>query len=338
MHSPSAVDVASMGSVLILVQTKTVFSLWIGGRAALKDEDRRMAGYTEPWAARGPNKVRFGLVRAAQHPTSCVVVSSRRWFRVSAISFVVILAASSLKRNLLDTETFRVDVVDCTNLRGTYGRWVLDWEFGKRNSYTNYGGGPDANKWHVAPQNFRPTPSHPARMAASFRWIDEFCPLHELTREGFCQVCSELNITRILFAGDSMNQQFLQSLLTLLDNMPEHEIRFTRYTKPFMVNCSDFTLILLWLRISPLSDSLALMSDPNIPAFLAENQNRSLVLFNTGLWIHAEKTFRQSFDSMLRWVQFPQASLGTDRIMLLFRPSLPGHFGCEPKGAKEQID
>ena len=99
--------------------------------------------------------------------------------------------------------------------RGVEGRWVLDWEYSNRTDYINHeeqslGGFPD--------DGYRKTIS---TMGSSWRWEDFNSPVTEISLNGFCQVVSAINITRLLVVGDSMAQTFHKSLLSLLHIAPK---------------------------------------------------------------------------------------------------------------------
>jgi hypothetical protein len=70
--------------------------------------------------------------------------------------------------------------------------------------------------WHIGSRLFKATPEQPFRYATSFRWEDEHCPVSEISRDGFCDTCYKLGISRILILGDSMSSEFHQKLLGLL--------------------------------------------------------------------------------------------------------------------------
>jgi len=224
---------------------------------------------------------------------------------------------------------------DCPFLRGRSGQWVLDWDYANR---TNYPVSKSYGMFHVAAQNFQPSLSQPFRLATAWRWQDENCPVSEISLSGFCRVCDELGITRVLIVGDSLSMLFRLSLLSLVKHVPTRNM-FQSVTRPHTVKCSQqFSITVLWYRRSPVEDLLSL-SKPNRTRtqhdlFVEENPNRTAVVLNTGAWIKTMPEFQEGLDSMLSWVD----SFDKSKIVAFYRETIPGHWPCEPNGSKEAAD
>ena len=151
----------------------------------------------------------------------------------------------------------RGSVQFCLERRGTRGRWIQDWDYANRSSYPN----PFP---HLADQNFTRTPSQPYRLATSYRWIDDECPIQEVNVEKFCAACVVLGIHQILVLGDSLNISFITSLQSLLGFPPEGRratvvnARFQPWTMACPTNSPSslgHTTITFWMmKYAPHSD------------------------------------------------------------------------------------
>jgi hypothetical protein len=222
-------------------------------------------------------------------------------------------------------------------LQGQRGRWIQDWEYAKRTSYPNHGSYSD---WHIAAQQFRPTPQQPFRLATSWYWHDEHRPLHLIDKAGFCNVSQSLNITRILILGDSLSIEFHRSLLSLLGHGPNHPkaSRFQAIFQPTIVSCpsnghNNGNIIVKLERMSPISDWLKLDRQVHIKRFVQENPHNTLVVANLGTWIQTMNDYQDGLHALLQWIDSVvlPSSPTSKRVIPFFRPTIPGHPNCQPK-------
>jgi hypothetical protein len=61
----------------------------------------------------------------------------------------------------------------------------------------------------------------PYRNASTYKWVDDSCPVEVLTRDPFCAVLEQLQLTRIMFVGDSVTLRMAESLWKLLDHVDD---------------------------------------------------------------------------------------------------------------------
>ena len=221
-------------------------------------------------------------------------------------------------------------VGSCFHDRGKSGKWVLDWDYGNRSSYVVRGTYTD---WHIASQRFRPTPQQPSRLAASYRWDDDKCPVHEVTLDKFCHICAALNVNKILILGDSLSAEFGMSLLSLLGQ--DFPVAFNPLFKRWhSVPCgnsngrrsSSIVLVRIYRR-SPLSDFLTLHDDPLINSTITNSPNRTVIVANTGPWIPTFEEYKIAFGALLDYID----SFPPDKIIPFIRPTIPGHPNCKPR-------
>jgi hypothetical protein len=227
-------------------------------------------------------------------------------------------------------------------LQGQRGRWIQDWEYARRTSYPNDG---SYSNWHIAAQQFRPTPQQPFRLATSWYWHDEYRPLHLIDKAGFCTVSQSLNITRLLILGDSLSIQFHRSLLSLLGHGPRGRkaSRFQAIFNPTDISCPNqqHNIIVKLERVSPLSDWLQLERKDHISKFVQENPNNTLVVANLGTWIQTMNDYQKGLHALLQWIDSvlpttTTTTTTTTRVIPFFRPTIPGHPDCQPNQGNNQ--
>lgn len=226
---------------------------------------------------------------------------------------------------------------DCRALRGSSGTWVQDWNYSNRSDYPNHG---SYGSFHLAQQNFTPTPEQPFRLATSWRWQDDSCPISEISKDAFCAVCYELGVTRVLVVGDSFSMMFKHSLLSLLGSPPSKgQTSFNGCLRPNTIVCGgdrSFSITIWWFRRSPVADMVALANNGQKLEqydFVEKNPNRTVVIANTGAWLQTMDDFRVGFDSLIQWID----SFNPAKVVAIYRPTIPGHWPCAPIGEIEDV-
>jgi hypothetical protein len=243
----------------------------------------------------------------------------------------------------------------CLESRGIHGHWVQYWDYANRTNYKMHG---SYTNWHVASQNFRATTQQPFRLATSWKWQEDSssddndddkknveCPIHEISLPGFCQACADLDITRLLILGDSLSIEFMYSILSLLGFPPQgRRTSFNGIQRPFRISCpagggsrnssrnkKQQFFVTLWLfRKSPLEQFVNLGTDSKLAEYVTSNPNRTAIIANTGAWMKDLDDYKLAFHSLLDWLDsFPDSS----KIVAFFRPTIPGHVDCSPRGA-----
>ena len=226
---------------------------------------------------------------------------------------------------------------------GSSGRWVLDYDYANRSNYPNHG---SYSTWHLAAQNFTPTPDQPYRLAASYRWEDDNFQnkLREVSLIEFCTACHKLGITRILSLGDSLTAEFVQSLVSLLGFPPQGNAakRFNARLRPINIPCrpfnaKSFQLEVMWMRRSSVQEILSLSKTSALEEkFVAENRNRTAIIANFGAWFKSLDDYKQAFDSFLTWVDKRNGSNNSteNKLEVFFRETIPGHWPCFPEGER----
>uniref|UniRef100_A0A7S0KXR5 Trichome birefringence-like C-terminal domain-containing protein n=1 Tax=Asterionellopsis glacialis TaxID=33640 RepID=A0A7S0KXR5_9STRA len=241
-------------------------------------------------------------------------------------------------------------------LRGSSGRWVLDYNYSERTDYANHG---SYSTWHIAAQNFTPTSEQPHRLAQSYRWEDDsqpkmfngtatpgYGPLREISLHNFCLACHKLDVTRIISLGDSLSAQFMQSLTSLLGFPPQGRAatRFNARLRPLTVRCTtprSFELQVLWMRRSSLNDVLSLNSRDKYATqegFIKDNPKKTAIVANFGAWMKTLEEFQQAFEAFLSWIDASPLAESNEKLgPIFFRETMPGHFPCKPEGNKEDV-
>jgi hypothetical protein len=264
--------------------------------------------------------------------------------------------------NMLSTEQYRS--LSCLKHRGDSGRWVQDWQYANATNYPNHGSYSD---WHVAAQNFTPSAEQPFRLATSYMWHDDNCPVSVLEKESFCQACRVLNISRILIVGDSMSIEFTRSLVSLLGYAPPKgpASQFYEHFRPIHIACpSSQKITVMGTRISPIDDWQSIAAEVSeIEAYrksrrsirsssssvINETQHqpkpsalrqfingdndphkKTTIVANLGAWIESMEDYQVGFEALVQW-------LGTfdDKIVPFFRETIPGHGGCQPNAGNK---
>jgi len=232
----------------------------------------------------------------------------------------------------------------CLHRRGTSGRWIQDWEYANRSHYPSHLTF-DAS-WGMADQNFTPTPSQPYRLATSYRWLDDECPVSEVNISNFCNACLDLHVDQILVLGDSLSTEFIQSLSSLLGFPPvgRRATAFQGRYIPFTMVCPDsshsirvshrrFSPIGDWKRLVTQNDNTTTAERKLIDDFLDGANNKTIVIANLGSWIQTRTEYMQGFTWFLEWLE----SVEDSKVIPFWRPTIPGHFNCRP-GTMEERD
>lgn len=262
------------------------------------------------------------------------------------------MGSSTKKQSLNSGKEYRHDLP-----RGSSGRWILDFNYSYRHDYPNYG---SYSTWHIAAQNFTPTNEQPYRLAASYRWVDDshpkllngtaapgYGPLREISLDEFCAACHKLNISRILSLGDSLSNQFKQSLLSLLGFPPQGRAAtgFNANLRPQTIRCTtpeSFDIQVMWMRRSALHEVLSLSAGGNHAmheAFIADNQNKTAVVANFGTWLKTIEEFQQALEAFLSWIDTSPLVESKEKLgPIFFRETIPGHYPCKPEGKKENVE
>ena len=241
----------------------------------------------------------------------------------------------------------RGSVLFCLERRGTRGRWIQDWDYAHRSSYPNYGSEVDIK--HLADQNFTRTPSQPYRLATSYRWIDDECPIQEVNVEEFCAACVVLGIHQILVLGDSLNTEFVQSLQSLLGFPPKGRratvltARFQPWTMACPTNSPSslgHTTITFWMmKYAPHSDWKKLGEEARNKSgrarnFIDKSKHKTAIVANLGAWMQDRTQYEEAFTWFLEWME---SLTDPSKVVPFWRPTVPGHLGCHPEGRKEEI-
>jgi len=218
----------------------------------------------------------------------------------------------------------------CLLERGSSGQWIQDWDYANRSSYLNFG---SYSTWHLAASNFTPTPEQPFRLATSYRWEDDSCPLQEVNYGDFCQACYRLHIHQVLVMGDSLSIEFLQSLQSLLGFPPtgRRAHSFNARFRPWTMKCPQHNIIFLMKRMSPATDWLALQKGTASRQFISESEAKTVIIANMGAWIKSKEEYKSAFQSFVSWLASLEHNNAThNKAISFFRPTIPGHLGCLP--------
>jgi hypothetical protein len=276
---------------------------------------------------------------------------------IIVVSFVALLItannAASIPRSeiaipsdISSSTISNTEMSRCLDLRGSSGKWVQDWQYANQSKYPNHG---SYANWHLAAQNFTPTAEQPFRLATSWRWKDDNCPVSVVEKIGFCQACLDLGITRVLIVGDSLSIQFQRSIVSLLGHPPSgmKAKNFNGHFQPVNIPCrldgSSFTVTFLGYRRSPSSDLMALAAQVQRlknnetvkneqRKFVESNPKRTAIVANTGSWMHSMKDYQEGFDSLCSWID----SFDPTKILAFYRETIPGHPACKPHGEKHK--
>jgi GDSL/SGNH-like Acyl-Esterase family found in Pmr5 and Cas1p len=230
----------------------------------------------------------------------------------------------------------------CLRLRGRLGRWEQDMTYAKTAQYiTNLGrfqGG------------FEPTPAMPYRLATTYRWVDDLCPVHTLQMNSFCDTMQSLHLTRIYFVGDSLAMQMAQSLWKLLGNVDEpffanETVSQYKFHWNRTVECSaDYVIEIVHTR----NDMIDNNDEMDLPSRTSESDfncaktefcmpwlrhydtykgaGGTLLVANAGPHVHDFETYRKL---VVEFFQFIDLYHTNPNDIVVFRTTPPGHPHCE---------
>lgn len=102
----------------------------------------------------------------------------------------------------------------CLLKRGLSGKWVQDYKYAARNVYPNHIPY-TSTRWHYADMK-RLEMGKQFMPYNTYKWVDDTCPMSEITKSGFCQVMFHLNMDQVLIIGDSLSMQFRKALEAML--------------------------------------------------------------------------------------------------------------------------
>ena len=214
-------------------------------------------------------------------------------------------------------------------LRGTSGKWVKDWNYAKRAGYIHTN---SLSEWGVKNQTLE---TALMRNATAWKWIDDHSPVTEISLDGFCKVCHHLDITRILIVGDSLARGFRQSLESLLGLPPGYPNanRLFEYitNQQVEIPCSQSAnfsgVTIAFQRIKDLAQVKDVAASET-PDFIANNPNRTALIFNIGVHMKNFAEYREGFDLMMAW--FNSWKVDRSKLHAFFKESIPGHPNCTP--------
>jgi hypothetical protein len=221
--------------------------------------------------------------------------------------------------------------------RGIEGTWVQDWEYSNRTDYINH---EEQSHWGFPDDGYRKTIPN---CGSSYRWEDFNSPVTEISLNGFCQVASELNVTRLLIVGDSMSQNFHKSLVSLLHIAPKYYAGL--FKRDAKVICQQNQMVTIkYLRVTKLDEILSL-STPSYEIehhpvsdysdFIETNPNRTAVIINIGAHMKDIDMYKVGFHSVLSWLDERKIK-DPSQILAFYRDTVPGHPECLPSGPKKE--
>jgi hypothetical protein len=230
----------------------------------------------------------------------------------------------------------------CLRLRGRLGRWEQDMAYAKTAQYvTNLGrfqGG------------FEPTVEMPYRLATTFRWVDDLCPVHTIQRNTFCETMQSLRLTRIYFVGDSLAMQMAQSLWKLLGNVDEpffanETVSQYKFHWNRTIECSvNYLIEIVHTRNDMIDDN----DEMDLPSRTTETdfncaktefcmpwlrhydtyrgEGGTLLIANAGPHVHDFETYRKLIVEFFQYIDLYQTN---PNDIVVFRTTPPGHPRCE---------
>jgi hypothetical protein len=152
-------------------------------------------------------------------------------------------------------------------------------------------------------------------------------------------VLHALQVTRVLFFGDSLTQFMAKSLLNKLGS--EHvitKIKPSNTTNSYELQCLETNQGVQFLlskeggghgsRSSPKRIEFT-MSDVTRD-FVTSNPNRSLSILNIGAHYHTIQEYEEDFEMLLNVIDGFQRP----NDLVFFRTTVPGHKGCKPVNAR----
>lgn len=227
-------------------------------------------------------------------------------------------------------------------LRGIDGQWVQDWDYARRTAYV------DHILFHTLGISQKNTKQYSletalSREATSWKWLDANAPVTEINLDGFCKVCMELDITRILIIGDSLSRDFRRSLEALLGFNRLHgsgnnkfkdwkSLQFRMYSESvFEIPCTqsgNFSGVEIAAERNNWLGDTEKMTAGGTPDFVATNPNRTAIIFNTGAHMKFFEEYKQGFGMILSWID--SWDVDSSKLLTFYRDSTPGHPDCTP--------
>ncbi len=279
-------------------------------------------------------------------------------FRVVSIAFAVVLSFflflytshqsnASLKRQIMMMRGEHKELhlphchSPCLQKFGKNGSWIQDWDFAEL--YGQY-----EEPWIVPPSNlmrrkelrFRPQDDTPFRWPTSWKWVDAqpSCPVVPLIQIQMCEVLQNLNISRIVFFGDSMTRSHYMSFLNLMGSRHITELGSVAQpvdTRTLLCNNTEATVnstIRLFYKgdtggtAFPQSErtNYTLSGDSDLMNFIHHDDStpqRALCIFNIGAHYHNVSWYVEDMAKMLEEL----GSLARSQDLYFFRTTSSGH-------------
>jgi hypothetical protein len=201
-------------------------------------------------------------------------------------------------------------------------------------------------KWTEFEDDFVPTVAMPYRNASTYKWVDDSCPVEVLTRNTFCSVLEQLQLSRIMFVGDSITQQMAESLWKLLDHVDDpndEQLHAKQWMRNVTCRGNGGGFQLSYYRNDHLDGSNFTGDADHVEHICAKpkdgfctswiddyvnNQaatNNTLLIANLGAHIHKTTTFEDEMNAFLSLLNAYQDSSD----IVVFRMTVPGHYGCQ---------
>jgi hypothetical protein len=83
-----------------------------------------------------------------------------------------------------------------------------------------------------------------------------------------------------------------------------------------------------WIQLRQLLDGNTMHTERYHQFVQANDDGRTAVVANVGLWMNTMEEYVEAFDILLAWLD----SFQRDKVLAFFRPSVPGHVRCSPSG------
>ena len=222
----------------------------------------------------------------------------------------------SISPRLVGSSNFpEEDRLTCLALRGQDGQWV-----------------PSEGYMYAKTTRGSPEPH------TMWKWQDSApqCPMHQLTRQDFCNSMEYHQLRRIFFLGDSLTYQMMNSFRYLMGQAGYGRGMDTGWasTTTAQIPCdvsevihSPFTLEILWARNDDLRDYGQEKSEgihqPWIKLYVS-NPAKTLFVANMGMHTPNHEQYVSNFDHFVETVQ----SLNRPLDITVYRTSVPGHANC----------
>lgn len=256
---------------------------------------------------------------------------------------------------------------ECRHVRGRMGFWQKDMKYASIAQYDeairHYSGQTDK---HYRRAYQRGQTELQYRPSTTYRWQDTAlsnlnqsqtgsCELNLLTLDSMCSVLQSLDIRRIFFLGDSLTLQQTQSLWKLLSqkNGPTKP-RTTVPNFKHRIDCpglvdpkgEPFFFILQFVRNDELIENSKELSIENgikncneycypwREDYYAHPNMRTLMIVNTGAHFHDFEKYKATIDGFLPKIDeiYSRKPEGRRSDIIMFRTTVPGHWGCEKLG------